>query len=89
MATITPSCTSSKYKIDEQDVLTSLLSLPKVVDAVGDQVLIRKTCVNVYGDRWRVNLWVGIDNPIVPNAGRILKSYFIKVSNLCFDVLED
>ena len=89
MATVAPSASSSKYKVDDQDVMTSLLSLPEVVEVIGDQVLIRKTCVNVYGNKWRVNLWVGTDHPLIPNAGRILKSYFIKVSNLCFDVLED
>lgn len=89
MATITPSSASSKYQIDQEDVLASLLALPSVVETIGDQVLLRTTCVNVYGNKWRVNLWVSINNPVVPNAGRILKSYFIRCSNLSFEVMED
>jgi hypothetical protein len=89
MATITPSSVYSKYEINQEDVLASLLALPAVMDAVGDQVLLRKTCVNVYGNKWRVNLWVSINNPVVPNAGRILKSYFVHCSNLSFELLED
>jgi hypothetical protein len=85
----TPLPTPSKTKVSEADVLDFLLSLKRVKEAIGSNTLIKKSCVNVYDNKWRINLWTGTDNPIIPNAGRILQSYFVRCCNGSVEILED
>lgn len=89
MTIISPAPKKTKSKPTEEEVLSAVLSHAKGRDGVETQTLIRKTCVNVFDDKWRVNLWVGINNPVVPNAGRIVKSYFVKFENGGLEILED
>lgn len=72
----------------KEDVMVHVLELA-YKDGINLESLIRTTCVNVFGINWRVNLWVGINNPIVPNAGRIIKSYFVKCGDKGLEILED
>lgn len=89
MTTATPAPKKTKPKATPDDVLSLLLPEAVQKDGVDPALLIKKTCVNVFDDKWRVNLWVGINNPVVPNAGRIVKSYFVKFENGGLEILED
>lgn len=89
MTITSPAPKKTKQKITPEEVLSSLLKEAARRDDVDSSLLIRKTCVNVFENKWRINLWVGINNPIVPNAGRILKSYFVKYSDCGLEILED
>ena len=91
MTTTTPVPTPvpEKAKASESDILRFLLSLKRVKEEIGSTALIKKSCFNVYDNKWRINLWAGTDNPIIPNAGRILKSYFVKYYNGSIEILKD
>lgn len=73
----------------EEYVLLYVLENAVNKDGIKPSNLIRTTCVNVFGNKWRVNLWEGINNPVVPNAGRIVKSYFVKCGDKGLEILED
>ena len=89
MTLTSPAPKKNKQKITDAEVLSTLLKEAARRDGVDPFLLIRKTCVNVFDNKWRINLWVGINNPIVPNAGRILKSYFVKYGDCGLEILED
>lgn len=89
ITTSIPAPKKTKPKVTADEVLTLLLVEAARRDSVDVQALIRKTCVNVFDDKWRINLWVTINNPVVPNAGRIVKSYFVKFENGELNILED
>lgn len=54
-----------------------LYNLYNIVDRVENTI--KESVVNVYADRYRVNIWKGTDNPFLPKAGTIAASYFISV----------
>ena len=90
MTSTTPAPTKTKTKNKPEDVLQALMDLPKVKeDLFGNLPLMKESVVNVFDDKWRINLWVSIHNPVVPNAGLILKSYFVKFGNGRLEILED
>lgn len=41
--------------------------------------IIKATAVNVFANRYRVNIWQSINNPFLPKAGKIVASYFVIV----------
>jgi len=56
-----------------------LYSLYNIVDRVENTI--KESVINVYADRYRVNIWQGTDNPFLPKAGTIAASYFISVDS--------
>jgi hypothetical protein len=90
MTSTTPALNKTKTKNKPEDVLQALMDLPKVKEDLFENLpLMKESVVNVFDDKWRINLWVSIHNPVVPNAGRILKSYFVKFGNGRLEILED
>lgn len=89
MPLTTPAPKKPKPKVTEDIVIADLLLRAKTRDNIDCSTLIRTGCFNVFDNKWRVNLWVGINNPIIPNAGRILKSYFVKYGDCGLEILED
>ena len=61
-------------KPEESAVLASLWT-----QVVKPDNLIKAAAVNVYGDRYRINVWTSVPHPFMPNAGRITASYFARV----------
>ena len=41
--------------------------------------IIKATAINVFANRYRVNVWQSINNPFLPKAGKIVASYFVIV----------
>jgi hypothetical protein len=89
MATTTPAPQKPRAKRTPEDVLYVLLPIARERDGILESSLMRKTCVNVFDEKWRINLWVSANNPVVPNAGRIVKSYFVKFGESGLEILED
>lgn len=67
---------TSKQKFSEATILSSLY---KIVDRVENTI--KESVINVYADRYRVNIWKGSNNPFLPKAGTIAASYFISVDS--------
>lgn len=89
MTLTTPAPKKPKPKVTEDIVIAALLLIATTKDNIDCSKLIKTSCFNVFDNKWRVNFWVGINNPIVPNAGRILKSYFVKLSDCGLEILEN
>lgn len=62
----------SKPKVTPEEILESLFLLEDK-----PQDLMRADAINVYANRWRVNLWIRSSNPFVSSQGSIVKSYFL------------
>ena len=43
--------------------------------------IIKAVAVNVFDNRYRVNIWQSLNNPILPKAGKIVATYFVIVTN--------
>jgi hypothetical protein len=43
--------------------------------------IIKAVAINVFENRYRVNIWQSLNNPILPKAGKIVGSYFVVVTN--------
>ncbi len=89
MTLTTPAPKKPKPKTTPEEVLVALMELPSVRKTIGDANIIREAVINVFENKWRINLWESMNNPIIPNAGRILKSYFVKFSDYGLEVIED
>lgn len=76
-------------KIETKEEIVEAILQVAFDDGIKLKTLLRVTCVNVFGDKWRINLWTSIHNPIVPNAGHIIKSYFVKCGDKGLEVMED
>jgi hypothetical protein len=59
-------------KPDDSVILMNLYKKVSRIDKT-----IRESVVNVYADRYRVNIWKSIENDFIPNAGFIAASYFL------------
>ncbi len=54
--------------------------LTKLFAKVGEPVDVLKiSVINVYGNKWRINVWKSSNNPFLPSAGFIDVSYFVSV----------
>lgn len=84
MSTTTPKTKNPRNKSGQDEVLSALFAQVSKPDGI-----VRVNCVNVFDSRWRINLWASLNNPVVPNAGRIMKSYFVKFENGWLEILED
>lgn len=61
-----------KKKATAEEVLAALFAVkPKPAG------VLRVDCVNVFDNRWRINVWVQGENPVVRNQGRVQESYFV------------
>jgi hypothetical protein len=64
---------TKNVKFSEKEVLEKLFSkIGNPVDAI------KISCVNVFSDFYRINIWHSINHPFLPNAGIISASYFFK-----------
>jgi hypothetical protein len=90
MTSTTPTPKKNKpSKIEtKEDIVEAILQVA-FDDGIKLRTLLRVTCVNVFGNKWRINLWTSINNPVVPNAGHIVKSYFVKCGDKGLEILED
>lgn len=61
-----------KDKINDGAILEALY---KQVDRVED--VIKTSVVNVYANRYRINIWQSVGNPFIPKLGKIVASYFV------------
>jgi hypothetical protein len=43
--------------------------------------IIKAVAINVFENRYRVNIWQSLNNPILPKTGKIVGSYFVVVTN--------
>ena len=66
-----------KNKPSDDCILASLFT-----QVVRPTDIVKTSCVNVYGDRYRINIWTSIPHPFMPVNGRITASYFAKVDSL-------
>lgn len=67
----------TKAKPSEENILTSLFT-----QVVKPTDIVKISCVNVYGDRYRINIWTSIPHPFMPVNGKITASYFVKVDSI-------
>jgi len=63
-----------KDKISDGAILEQLY---KQVHRVED--VIQTSVVNVYSNRYRINIWQSVGNPFIPKLGKIVASYFVCV----------
>ncbi|MFM7095812.1 MAG: hypothetical protein ACKO16_00180 [Gemmataceae bacterium] len=64
-----------KIKIQPESSL-----LAKLFARIGEPVdPLKISAVNVYTNKWRINVWKSSNNPFLPNAGFIESSYFVEV----------
>ena len=63
-------------KISNDAVLGLVMAKVEKIDR-----LIKSSVCNVYGNRYRVNFWQGIEHSFVSNAGQIVASYFVSVDD--------
>ena len=66
----------TKSKLDEKDILAQLFEQVPAVTNV-----IKTSVVNVYENRYRINIWKGVDHPFMPKNGFIAASYFVIVED--------
>lgn len=69
-----PTAKTTKQRFSDETILSNLYQL---VDRVENTI--KESVINVYSNRYRVNIWQGMNNPFLPKAGRIAASYFISV----------
>jgi uncharacterized protein (UPF0333 family) len=43
--------------------------------------IIKAAAINVFENRYRVNIWQSLNNILLPKAGKIVASYFVIVTN--------
>lgn len=79
-ATAEPKVKSSKISNDQ---ITELLF--QQVEPVAN--LMKTVVVNVYDNRYRINVWQNVFHPFMPNCGVIAASYFVKVENGKIEIL--
>lgn len=65
-----------KVKASEETILASLFTM---VEKPND--IIKMSCLNVYGNCYRINIWTSLHHPFIPNYGKITSSYFVKENN--------
>jgi len=63
-----------KEKFSDGAVLELLY---KQVDRVPDTI--KTAVVNVYANRYRINIWQSVGNPFIPKLGKIAASYFVSI----------
>lgn len=63
-----------KDKISDGAILEALY---KQVSRVEDTI--KTSVTNVYSNRYRINIWQSLNNPFIPNLGKIAASYFVCV----------
>lgn len=63
-----------KNKISDGTILEQLY---KQVDRIED--VIQTSIVNVYSNRYRINIWQSVGSPFIPKLGKIVASYFVCV----------
>jgi hypothetical protein len=71
-----PTTKVNKQKFSEGAILSMLY---QQVDRVENTI--KESVINVYSNRYRVNIWQGTNNPFLPKAGKIVASYFISVED--------
>lgn len=59
-------------KPEESAVLASLWT-----QVVKPSDVVKVAAINVYGNRWRVNVWTAVPHQFMPNMCRISSSYFV------------
>jgi len=45
------------------------------------QNVVKAAAINIFENRYRVNIWQSINHPLLPKAGKIIASYFVLVTN--------
>ena len=68
--------------ISEANVLNLLYT-----QVVKPENIIKESVFNVYGDRYRINLWTEVYHAFIPKAGTITKSYFCQVNSKGLTIL--
>lgn len=63
---------SKKDKFSDGAILDALY---RQVDRFED--IIKTAVVNVYANRYRINIWQSVGNPFIPKLGKIVASYFV------------
>ena len=64
--------TSEKVSKPTDEQVLNLL----YTQVVKPENVIRESVFNIYGDRYRINIWTAVDHPFIPRAGKITQSYF-------------
>lgn len=64
----------SSKKPEESAILASLFT-----QVVKPDDVVKVAAINVYGDRYRINVWTSVPHQFMPNLCRITASYFAKV----------
>lgn len=65
-----------KPVLSEADILSEVYKQKGKPDNI-----IKAVAVNVFDNRYRVNIWQSLNNPILPKAGKIVGTYFVIVTN--------
>lgn len=64
----------TKKKPSEDAILTSLFT-----QVVKPSDVVKISCVNVYNNRYRINIWTSVPHAFMPKNGKISVSYFVTV----------
>lgn len=74
MTTLEDQPKARKPRMSEEQILTEVFIQKGKPDNI-----IKATAVNVFANRYRVNIWQSINHPLLPKAGKIVASYFVIV----------
>ena len=58
-------------KLTDEQVLNLLYT-----QVVKPENVIRESVFNIYGNRYRINIWTSVEHAFIPKAGKITQSYF-------------
>lgn len=82
MAVATEEPKANKKTVDNEVILGLLFKqVPKVKNTL------KTVVVNVYADRYRINIYQVKEHPFMPNCGFIAASYFVTHSNDALKIL--
>jgi len=67
---------NKKPRLSDEDILTQVF-----IQCGRPKDIIKTAVVNVFDNRYRVNVWQSINNPFLPKAGKIVASFFVIVTD--------
>jgi len=77
-----PVVKSKKEKLDNDAIIALLF---KQVPAVSN--ILKNVVINVYDNRYRINIYQRKEHQFLPNCGFIAASYFVKVEDGVLEIL--
>lgn len=63
-------------KLSDEDILLQVF-----IQKGRPKDVIKTAVVNVFDNRYRINVWQSINHPLLPKAGKIVASYFVIVTD--------